>query len=186
MLLHHFTGQDPADALIGTELETHWPISYYWTAKRQGGADPAEFSAARLDRLKRKNGWVAEATFRAELLKEYVFEAVRVESYPQLPSRTRCMFLFDREIDPAAYAARLVRDPARLSLLEIEVLPGSRVHRGRLSALDCNAWAIPEIERQAQIYWCGVNAPDSDSEVLLEGRFVVRGILGRAGSWITL
>jgi hypothetical protein len=117
---------------------------------------------------------VGERDYLLSCLKELVFESVRMRVDPSLPSRSECIFLFERTLDPLEYSARLGRTASDYTILEVRPVVGSRLFRARPSLLDIPA-SVPEIVAGAEEYWRGLTpeAPVDDAEVLFTGTFEI-------------
>jgi len=120
-----------------------------------------------------------DGKYTTQVLKEYVFEEVRRTEFPEKPSRKRCMFLFDLDLDPLAYASRFGWDAEKMALLEVEIgRERGRLHRGHLSALNVSTHRVPAYEDAARAFWGQEPAPgDEDSEILYEGAIRITRVL---------
>jgi hypothetical protein len=125
MRLLHFT---TLDFVPGTVICVDWDESTYWRQKTAGQRTPVlhETLRSQFNFLTSVSGVPQEAanqflqlfnlvgqqlTYRAELLKEHIFEQVRITTRPQAPCRQRCMYFFDEALDPMIYAAKIGFDP---------------------------------------------------------------------------
>jgi len=164
----------------------HGEQSFYWRRlfsadRRDSDINAAEAAGAYAEAI-------GERDYLLACLKELVFESVRTRVDPSLPSRSECMFLFDRELEPSEYGARLGRDTDAHTMVELRPLAGSRLFRARASLLDVPAF-VPQIAAAAEAYWRGiaVDAPAGDVEVLFTGAFeIIRVVSAGAGPRITV
>ncbi|MHA1942226.1 MAG: DUF2441 domain-containing protein [Candidatus Hodarchaeales archaeon] len=119
-----------------------------------------------------------QGKYTSELLKEYIFEEVRINSFPRLPSRKRCIFLFDKELDIVSYANRLEFDMSNYSLLEIEAVePIGKIFRANMQLLDVNSGDYGDFKKNAEEYWACCSQIDINSEVLFEGNYRIKEIV---------
>ncbi len=124
-----------------------------------------------------------EYKYRAELLKELIFESVRMKNYISKPSRQRCMFLFHESLDYCEYATALGFSPSRYTLLRVESCgDDDRVLVAKLPLLNCNTQPYAEIEARAVEYWSGAagEAPSVEHEILFEGSLRIVEIIQRS------
>lgn len=142
----------------GRIYETNWEESNYWTQKKR-----LRFIDG-LDRV------VQELKFRAELLKEYVFEHVRMRVCPGCPSRFNAMFLIPLGVDIGR--VRDVLGMRDYRVVGIEVVEVWGMHEADISWLDCNLVDIATMEIFAGHYWRGERRSDI-VEVLFRGRFKI-------------
>jgi hypothetical protein len=169
----HWSSWDKPPDSAQFDTRKAWTSSHYWQAKLNHKPEvpdePLVLGPMRIEKghpiaqLFHKLFSISKTN--SELLKEYVFDEVREIEFPALPSRRRCMFLFDAEHDPHAYAKQLGFTPA--TLYEVTVTEGS-LHRAKLSLLNCNSMSPPELRAQARLYWAPTE-PSMDTELLFEG-----------------
>jgi hypothetical protein len=117
--------------------------------------------------------------------RELLFEMVRQEVAPQLPSRSSCLFLVEPDADLTACASRYGFGEARRMVVEVEALDGSRICRAHAALLDTTIIA-EDILRSARQYWkeAAPDTPPDEVEILLAGPFRIRRVV-RAGLPIT-
>ena len=110
--------------------------------------------------------------------RELLFEMARQEDVPQLPSRSSCLFLVERDADLAACAKRYGFGDARRTVVEVEALGGSRIFKTHAALLDTTIIA-EDILRAARQYWKGAaaEAPPDEVEILLAGPFRIRSVV---------
>lgn len=91
------------------------------------------------------------------LVRELVYERIRVESFPSKPSRFDSAFLCSSESDLRQFVQETSR---RFDLCyEVRILdPSAPFHMGytRIQAIE-NADSVPSIERKAHVYWSGAD-----------------------------
>lgn len=173
--LHLSNWTDPFDS--GTlDTTKAWEQSQYWTTRLTtdewcGAAEDPDGSL-KLGSLAFAKGHPVIALMRrfkyaAELAKELIFEDVRRTEFPQRPSRRACMFLLDESVDPATYAKAMWGSVGTRSLYRVEIVSG-RVHRAKLSALNCNVRLHADIVQNARLFWTHAE-PSVDTEVMFEG-----------------
>ena len=192
MVLKHFTRWDPTKLTLGTRHHTLPEMSSYWRQKLEGTDDQLTTPDS-IGNLRDQLGALGEAVpveivhflhgivtslvdldkYAAELLKEYVFEEVRADMYPMMPSRRRCMFLFDHH-DPEEYAAALKFTTSRHTLVEIETEDSGKLHKADLSLLDCNSLRYDGLVAKAHEYWSPSERAGVHVEYLYEGAYTIR------------
>lgn len=183
MRCFHFTSWDIAEINPDKCHYAEWDKSYYWRHKLEGYW--LKFIDEKLQRMFRnildKEDVIQlgkHYKYTAELLKEYIFEEVRVNYYPNLPSRKRCMFLFDPETNINEYAALLNFDMEKYNLVEIETAEeNSKMLRVNMDLLNCNLKYYNEIIAMAHEYWKGTSEISLNTEILFEGEFKILQIL---------
>src|SRR3989442_602175 len=121
-----------------------------------------------------------EPSYLATRTVEQIFEDVRQQEYPLLPSRKNCIFLFDFGLDPDEYAksmslievrrelnlAEVVCEPAKSIIARVDKsLLTARFTEGELKATN------DEIVHDANRYWTGTTRSDYNTEILLFGEF---------------
>lgn len=111
-------------------------------------------------------------------IRELLFEMVRQEVASELPSRSNCLFLVERDADLAACAKRYGFGDARRTIVEIEALDGSRIFKAHAALLDTTV-IVEDILRAARQYWKGAAAetPADEVEILIAGPFRIRSVL---------
>jgi hypothetical protein len=164
---------DAANRAPTVEFTTSPTASWYWKGKlnSRDWVEPKP-PLGQLGEL------LLHGRYSAEILKEYVFEEVRLLEFPLRPSRRRSMFLFDASLDPDAYAASM--SLRKHHLFEVELLSGT-VHRAATAELSCNLSLVPEIAERARGYWRHALEPTIGAEILFEGECRMRWVrLGAA------
>jgi hypothetical protein len=101
------------------------------------------------------------------MLREVVFENLRLREYPVLPSRTTCLWV-SKSLEDARYWFNRIPFEGDKKILEIEVHNGSahEAWEGHLTNFPEN---IIETQERARKYWSGRRANDGRSEVLVAG-----------------
>lgn len=169
----HYTNWDPASLAVGMTFSTMYAPSYYWNGKRNTAWVPAATGLFQPFEEILKHG-----KYAAELLKEYVFEEVRLQAQPEAPSRRACMFAFHPDADFGILAKKLGLTAPHRSVLRVAPAgPSYRSHVGRLDLLDCNLATVEEMEERAHLYWTSHYEDPNVVEVLLAGPMVIKEIL---------
>jgi len=121
---------------------------------------------------------LAAKDYLVTCLRELLFEMVRQEVAPQLPSRSNCLFLIERAADLAKCAKRYGFREEQRTILEIETLDGSQIFRAPAALLDTTVIA-EDILSAARQYWKGVSpeTPSDEVEILMTGPFWIRSVL---------
>lgn len=172
--LHFSSWTNDLVPLVGTELDTSWPVSVYWQNRIQ--SHKGMISSFSADGIAFKQ-LLALAKNTGEVLKEYVFEEIRAAEFPDKPSRRRCMFLLPPQASPDEVAAFLKLDPSARWLIEIEVLEGA-THQADMKHLNCSGSDHSTMATSARAYWGQPGADDAaDGEVLFCGRFRIESIV---------
>jgi len=179
----HFAMWDLSKININEQYCTDWELSHYWRGKLKGDwASLKEDTLSKLPNIVINEIPLRELSKRliysSELLKEYIFEEVRVNKYTELPSRKRCMFLFDSQIDYKDYAKVLNFSLEKYNLIEIEAVKDmSKLLRVDMSLLNCNTNLYDEIVSKAEEYWSGADKIDLNTEILFEGKFKIKRVI---------
>ncbi len=182
----HFTNWDASKIDINKEYYTYWEVSKYWRQKLEGNwvnlSDGVLYELPNIVidgiNLRELSKYLKHLIYTSELLKEYIFEEVRVNKFSGLPSRKRCMFLFDPEIDYKEYAKVLEFSLQKYNLIEIEVSEvKSKLSRADMSLLNCNPSLYDEIVSKAEEYWKGTGKTGLNTEILFEGEFKIKRII---------
>ena len=104
------------------------------------------------------------------MLRESVFENVRMTRFPHLPSRYRALWVCEDLATVRQWHARLPHQGSR-RILEIRLLQGAThtAYEDHITALPEN---MDELERRADLYWRGAKGQQL-SEVLCTGHIEV-------------
>lgn len=178
------------DMALGIPYETTWTESNYWKNKQVDTNQIQDTSNKFFDTMadlftkfgvdidvSGLSNEMQKTKYYAELLKEYIFEQVRLVEYPEKPSRMQCMFLFSNDIDHSDFANSLHYDMANKSIIEIEVFENSKLHFADLKLLDCNALTHVEKMDKARQYWKGTTEQGLGVEILFTGNFKINKVL---------
>lgn len=108
-------------------------------------------------------------------IKENIFEQIRKEYAPKLPSRLDCIFLFEQLETAKAYYA--LQRNYEAFLYEVQIEEGQpKVFD--MSLLDCEGRSFRQISTFAKAYWQQKKHEHSQTlEVLLDGIAIVNNIL---------
>jgi hypothetical protein len=142
MIFKHFSHWDPASIDSSTTYNTdNWQSSSYWLNKQvdevqiQGTVEPLIEGISKILRLFGQtldisplSSEIQKAKYYSELLKEYIFEDIRINEFPSKPSRKKCMFLAPSEVDIYEYAKRLGYQVEKKNFFEIETTEASNIH----------------------------------------------------------
>lgn len=104
-------------------------------------------------------------------IREHVFEYIRKEFYPQLPSRQKCLWLTDA--DQLSYW-KTMADNTKRSVLTLE-LKGD-LFCGDDNWLTADTFSSVEYENRAKHYWAGEMTESSRKEYLFYGQALVTDI----------
>ncbi|WP_430227677.1 DUF2441 domain-containing protein [Paraburkholderia tropica] len=108
------------------------------------------------------------------MLREAVFESMRLKNFPSLPSRYSCLFLSDTLEGAHKWAARIPQEGER-QILKLQLLDG-QLHRTNESHLPIEHLNIAELELWAGKYWNGL-AGNRLTELLFCGHLTVKEII---------
>jgi Protein of unknown function (DUF2441) len=190
----HSSTWESKNYTVGKEYLTDWQESMYWLHKKHAQQNQVfdnsiveilkllsdgQIEIQLLDQVAKKfNMMFQHGRYASELLKEYIFEEVRQNKFPQLPSRMKCMFAFSKLIDPKLYLEKLKLNQNTKTLIEIEpIFQNSKVFAANYTLLDCNLSTHKEMVKFAHQYWNGDNPDLLTTEILIEGKCVIRNIL---------
>lgn len=120
---------------------------------------------------------IQKSKYYAELLKEYIFEDVRINYYPQRPSRKNCMFLVPYSVDIITYSKNIELDLNNRTIIEIETMNSKKLHYANLSHLNCNSFKHTDKIEAAIQYWIGTDEVNINTEVLYTGSFKIKSIV---------
>lgn len=161
-------------------------LSNYWKNKLKGDWVSPDFSLNFLDGLIKlipdfeqfKQSLIESfnhGKYSSELLKEYIFEDVRCNSFPNLPSRKNCLFAFPEDSNIQEMRNRfdlsekLYPNIVRIEGVEKEY--NSVVVDANL--LNCNMSKFDKITEFAFQYWSGEKINEPLFEILFQGKFKV-------------
>ena len=104
--------------------------------------------------------------------KERAWERIRRSEFPDLPTRVNAIFLFESEKDGERAKSEWFNDDARL-LVQVNILPGSRLHRADARWLDLEH--ANDAQERARSYWGGEMTSDPRVEIVVSGRVYFPG-----------
>jgi hypothetical protein len=113
-----------------------------------------------------------DSKYYSMLLKEYVFEDIRINEFPNKPSRKKCIFLAPQSLNLKHYAKKM-NFGEELVYLEIQPLNDSKIHFANIGLLNCDTLAHEIKVKNAREYWQGNAEITDDTEVLYEGEFII-------------
>lgn len=103
------------------------------------------------------------------MLRESVFENVRLTEFPELPSRKNCLWVTD-DIEVAKYWVKRIPHSGNKKIFELELAEGN-VHETWEGHLTNHMENIAELEQRAFSYWRGEKPKDipGQREIVLQG-----------------
>ena len=183
----HFTNWKIEEIKIGTPYSTSWDKSNYWIQKTKNGNSIPQDIASLLNAMPeiKIQGLgldikeiLKSFKIKSELLKEYIFDEVRLEIQPSAPSRKKCMYLFDNTYDYKKYAELLSFELSNYNLLEIEPISEKFSYiKTDFSFLNCNVENYNSIRENAIKYWNGEIHNQENCEILFQGDFIIKNVL---------
>ncbi len=185
MRLAHYTSWELDDSVFPMTCGTTWDESNYWKQKLIQEPDIqyndlVERLCAIQPQLRELLtplfDLVNHGKYASELLKELVFEGVRQEHFPTLPSRRRCIFLLPLE-DHNSAIKRFGFSTERSTAVEISVDNAEDLFLADASLLNCNLLKHDELKKEAQRYWSGHQSGEPLLEYLYVGQFAIVGRL---------
>lgn len=115
MKFRHLTNWQRESFSLNKEYNTDWSESNYWSQKQNNEDILRENSNQSIEILKGIEGilkimgadldisilfeGLQKVKYYSELLKEYIFEDIRLKEFSQVPSRKNCMFLIPNEVN---------------------------------------------------------------------------------------
>lgn len=113
------------------------------------------------------NGEILSAytTFTSESAKEDVWDTIRVQQFPSLPSRRDALFLFDSEMDLQRASEKWWAGQRRRTL-KVHISEGAALHKADSRLLDSTE---DQWEENAQRYWRGLQTDAPIFEVIVQG-----------------
>lgn len=176
---YHWTSWDLSNLKEGMITGTHWEESNYWSHKKTMTGPELEVPDLLKNLLPsdfQQN--ISKAKYEAEFKKEEVFESVREDEFPNLPSRKRCIYAIPSSIDPLEFGKSINLHVDKFNLIEIRpVLNRSKVLQSKMSLLNCNGISVLDMQEIARTYWSGENEASLDTEVLIEGEIEITSIV---------
>lgn len=117
MVFNHFTSWKKEDIKFDSCYEAMWEASNYWLNKQNNSSQIKHSSDQVFQSIQSilsafghkfdltvLSAEIQKATYYSELLKEYIFEEIRLNEYPEKPSRKNCMLLVPAEVGVCEYA----------------------------------------------------------------------------------
>jgi len=100
------------------------------------------------------------------LIRELVFEEVRIASFPELPSRHRCIWLIPEDMEAVQYWWHTLGKKGKI----FRVSATGKLHRTHQSFLHLRTCSVNAWKENAFRYWAGIRGENStEDEVLFEG-----------------
>lgn len=104
--------------------------------------------------------------YRANTEKEKIWEKVRSEEFPELPSRVNDpMYLFEGD-ESLELAKQNWWNGRRVTVLEVNIIDNIKLHKADSKWLDC---AVSDYEGNARLYWSGIETDAPLFEVIFQG-----------------
>lgn len=119
------------------------------------------------------------AKYSSELLKEYIFEEVRQNKFPDKPSRKNCIFCLSENCDISDMREKYnLNEQLRPTVVKIEGIENEfKILVCDSNLLNCNIYKFNEIESYAIKYWSGNVTSTPLIEILFFGKFKIVEIL---------
>jgi hypothetical protein len=113
-------------------------------------------------------------------LRELVFEEVRRDKYPGLPSRRKCTFLCNEQT--VTYWGGWFGDiPASRALFEVSCT--GKIHEGHQGHLDSDSMNYAEYVKNALAYWSGEDTKEpTPTEIIFEGKMEILRLVSMSKS----
>lgn len=109
------------------------------------------------------------ATHFVTYLREVIWENVRSDEFPELPSRQRCLWLIPT-LEGVKYWLERMK-PSAYQVLRVQVT--GRIHRANEVYLLGDSEPMSETIENARLYWSGSFPEGGQEEILFEGRVKV-------------
>ncbi|MGB0983102.1 MAG: DUF2441 domain-containing protein [Saprospiraceae bacterium] len=108
-------------------------------------------------------------------IKEKIFEDVRLQHFPEAPSRLNCVFLYDSIETARFYWATAYSYQAYL--YEVEIKKGTPF-TAEMDLLNCDGKRYTLLKKNAHKYWNQIFHPNSHTlESLLDGKATVKKLI---------
>lgn len=104
-----------------------------------------------------------------QAIREQAFELVRMEQFPHLPSRTRCLWVCGTEDEARSWLKELKNDQDEFQILRLEVGEGVKLHAANDGHILQAYESDHHLTQSAQAYWRGEATEGGLTEILLEG-----------------
>ncbi len=164
--------------------------SFYWKNKLKGDWVNIELYKNMLDMLGNSIPnfniiipelltYISSCKYGCELLKEYIFEELRIKKYKHLPSRKNCIFCFpdDCNIDEMRKKYKLDNKLRPITLRIKGVSNNFIQHTVDSSFLNCNLLKYEEMLEYAEKYWSGIMSDNMLPEIIFSGDFKILEII---------
>lgn len=103
------------------------------------------------------------------MLRESVFENMRLRNFPHLPSRTNCLWLCDTESSVHYWKSRIPQK-GKKRIFEVRIING-KIHKAYEEHLTNDKNNISELEEKAWNYWSGKGS--GEYEFLFSGTLLI-------------
>lgn len=117
------------------------------------------------------------ASHLASHLGELVFEDIRKEEFPHLPSRQRCVWLIPTQNGVKYWLQRMNVD-GQFQVLKVRIQ--GRLHKASESYLVGDSMPLEEAIRRARQYWLGIVEEAETEEIIFEGRMRVEEVMDKS------
>ena len=114
------------------------------------------------------------ATHFVTYLREVIWENVRRDEFPELPSRQRCLWLIPT-LEGVKYWLERMK-PNGYQVLRVQVT--GRIHRANELYLLGDSEPMSQTIEKARLYWSGSFPEGGQEEILFEGRVKVIEVVG--------
>lgn len=111
----------------------------------------------------------------AGLVGELIWEDVRRNEFPHLPSRQRCIWLIPDIAGVRYWISRLEIPPGTYQVLRVRCQ--GRIHIASEKHLLGDSVSLDEATRKARQYWLGVIPEPNTEEIIFEGRFTIHEVV---------
>jgi hypothetical protein len=102
--------------------------------------------------------------------RELIFEDIRKEYYPNLPSRQKGVWLIPNDEKSLEFWKSILRsDNKRIFKVGVE----GNIHRSPQKWLEPGTFPVNKLSMQAHKYWKGEESGNYDDEILLEGKITI-------------
>lgn len=194
MICNHFTSWSEEKIKIKKSYLTSWEESIFWQLKTQKKILSLPDFQSFFESIKSNEDILRNYTVKdidflseelhkskyyAELLKEYLFENIRIANFPNKPSRINCAFFIPIELDCEKYLKTLGLAYRNMRIWEVEIGQPMNLHFADLSLLDCNHFPHQDKIKAAKEYWGGTSKIDYNTEILYRGSFQFNRLLTR-------
>lgn len=102
-----------------------------------------------------------------KLNRELVFESIRKEFYPKLPSRQKCLWLIPSNEKSLEFWKNTINNRHQRIF---KVAVDGNVHRAAHEWLIGGTFSINEWNKLAHNYWKGIGSGNTDDEILFDGK----------------